>query len=234
MTRWSLYLFHLCQLVPKSESTRPWKILSTVLRKMNFSRENQTKAGYKRVSPPDPRSEGQDSRLFFHFEGRESTLDPPNEEKGRRVESLGREFASSDAAAAEKRNSFCSRQGSGDGAWQWPAQSDSSSVGLGSWSEFSRPSPPKWSHERRAVTNVSQDPSPEPRCVSFFHSRPLPCSEFLKSVNSRPKKIEFLPRLPTQGPWVGRYNAQCLFCSSLFPSWTERELITVSFNFNSR
>ena len=25
--RWSLYLFHLCQLVPKSGSTRPWKIV---------------------------------------------------------------------------------------------------------------------------------------------------------------------------------------------------------------
>ena len=32
---------------------------------------------HQRVSPPDPRSEGRDSRLFFPFEGRESTLDPP-------------------------------------------------------------------------------------------------------------------------------------------------------------
>ena len=43
---------------------------------------------------------------------------------------------------------------------------------------------PEWYHERRAVTHVSQDPSPGPHCVSFFHSRPSPCSEFLKKVYS--------------------------------------------------
>ena len=87
-------------------------------------------------------------------------------------------------------NSFCQlpRQGSGVGAWQRPAQSGSSSAGLGSWSEFSRTSAPEWYHKRCTVTNVSQDPSPEPHCVSFFHSRPSLCSEFLKKVNSRPKK----------------------------------------------
>jgi len=80
------------------------------------------------------------------------------------------------------------RRGSGVGAWQRPAQSGSSSAGLGSWGEFSRPSAPEWYHERRAVAHVSQDPSPLPHCVSFSHSRPSPCSEFLKKVNSRPEK----------------------------------------------
>jgi len=80
------------------------------------------------------------------------------------------------------------RRGSGVGAWQRPAQSGSSSAGLGSWGEFSRPSAPEWYHERRAVAHVSQDPSPLPHCVSFSYSRPSPCSEFLKKVNSRPKK----------------------------------------------
>jgi len=80
------------------------------------------------------------------------------------------------------------RQGSGVGAWQRSAQSGSSSTGFGSWSEFSRPSAPEWYHESLPVTNVSQDPSPEPQCVSFFHSRPSPYSEFLNKVNSRPKE----------------------------------------------
>ena len=80
------------------------------------------------------------------------------------------------------------RRGSGVGAWQRPAQSGSSSVGLGSWGEFSHPSAREWYHERRAVAHVSQDPSPLPHCVSFSHSRPSPCSEFLKKVNSRPEK----------------------------------------------
>jgi len=44
--------------------------------------------------------------------------------------------------------------------------------------ECSRPSAPEWYHERRDVTIVSQDPSPEPHCISFFHSR------LLKKVNS--------------------------------------------------
>jgi hypothetical protein len=80
------------------------------------------------------------------------------------------------------------RRGSGVGAWQQPAQSGSSSAGLGSWGEFSRPSAPEWYHERRTVAHVSQDPSSLPHCVSFSHSRPSPCSEFLKKVNSRPEK----------------------------------------------
>ena len=80
------------------------------------------------------------------------------------------------------------RRGSEVGAWQRPAQSGSSSAGLGSWGEFSRPSAPEWYHERRAVAHVSQDPSSLPHCVSFSHSRPSPCSEFLKKVNSRPEK----------------------------------------------
>jgi len=58
----------------------------------------------------------------------------------------------------------------------------------GSWSAFARTSALEWYHERRAATQVSQDPSPGPHYVSFFHSRPSPCSEFLKKVNSRPKK----------------------------------------------
>ena len=62
--------------------------------------------------------------------------------------------------------------------------SGASSAGL--W--FSRPSDPEWYHERRAVTHVSQDPSPLPHGVSFSHSRPSPCSEFIKKVHSRPKK----------------------------------------------
>ena len=62
--------------------------------------------------------------------------------------------------------------------------SGASSAGL--W--FSRPSDPEWYHERRAVTHVSRDPSPEPHSVSFFHSRFSPCSDFLKKGNSRFKK----------------------------------------------
>jgi len=78
-------------------------------------------------------------------------------------------------------------QGSGVGPWQLPAQSGSSSAGLGSWIGFSRPSAPEWYHERHAVTNVSQDPSPEAHCVSLFHSRPSPCSEFLKQSTPDPR-----------------------------------------------
>ena len=82
------------------------------------------------------------------------------------------------------------RRGSGVGAWQRPAQSGSSSGGLGSWGEFSRSSAPEWYHERCTVTHVSQDPSPGPCCVSWFHSRPSSCSKFLRKVNSRPEFFE--------------------------------------------
>ena len=46
-----------------------------------------------RVTPPDPRPEGRESRLFFDFLGRESTPDAKKGEKGPRVGSSGREFA---------------------------------------------------------------------------------------------------------------------------------------------
>ena len=87
-------------------------------------------------------------------------------------------------------SSFCQlpRRGSGVGVWKRPAQSGSSSAGLGSWGEFSRPSAPEWYHKRRTVTHVSWDPSPLTHCVSFSFSRPSTCSEFLKKVNSRPEK----------------------------------------------
>jgi len=48
----------------------------------------------RRVSPPDPRPEGRESRLFFDFLGRESTPEAKKGEKGPRVGSSGREFAS--------------------------------------------------------------------------------------------------------------------------------------------
>ena len=47
-----------------------------------------------RVSPPDPRPEGRESRLFFDFLGRESTPEANKGEKGPRDGSSGREFAS--------------------------------------------------------------------------------------------------------------------------------------------
>ena len=89
------------------------------------------------------------------------------------------------AAASSGSEKTTPWQGLGVGAKQRPAQSGSSSAGLGSWGEFSRPSTPEWYHERRAVTNVSQDPSPEPHCVSFFHSQPSTCSEFLFFFKSK-------------------------------------------------
>ena len=46
-----------------------------------------------RVSPPDPRPEGRESRLFFHFLGRESTPKAKKGKKGPRVGCLGRELA---------------------------------------------------------------------------------------------------------------------------------------------
>ena len=49
--------------------------------------------GPRRVSPPDPRPEGRESRLFFDFLGRESP-EAKKGEKGPRVGSSGREFAS--------------------------------------------------------------------------------------------------------------------------------------------
>jgi len=48
----------------------------------------------RRVSPPDPRPEGRESRLFFDFLGRESTPEAKKGEKGPTVGSSGREFAS--------------------------------------------------------------------------------------------------------------------------------------------
>ena len=76
-----------------------------------------------------------------------------------------------------------STQGSREGARQRRERRGASAVGLGSWSAFSCPSALIWYHERRAVAHVSQDPSPRPHSVSFLHSRPSPCCEFLKKVN---------------------------------------------------
>jgi len=151
-----------------------------------------------------PCPEGRDSRLFFHFEGRESTLDPPNEEKGRRVKILGLEFGCSWRYEMSNSCSQLSTQGSREGARQRRERRGASTVGLGSWSAFSRPSALIWYHERRAVAHVSQDPSPRPHSVSFLHSRPSPCCEFLKKVNSRPSEIEKQPRVSTLHPRVGR------------------------------
>jgi len=39
----------------------------------------------QRVKPPDPRPEGRESRLFFHFLGREST---PEAKKGKKGKTL--------------------------------------------------------------------------------------------------------------------------------------------------
>jgi len=36
---------------------------------------------------------------------------------------------------------------------------------------------------------------------STHHSRPWPCSKFLKKSQLPTQEIEFLPRLPTRGPW---------------------------------
>ena len=88
-----------------------------------------------------------------------------------------------------------STRGSREGAWQRRERRGASAVGLGSWSAFSCPSALIWYHERHAVARVSQDPSPRPHSVSFLHSRPSPCCEFLKKVTSRPSEIEKQPRV---------------------------------------
>jgi len=61
----------------------------------DFTKSNEKNLiNSQRVSPPDPRPEGRESRLFFDFLGRESTPEAKKGEKGPRVGSLGREFAS--------------------------------------------------------------------------------------------------------------------------------------------
>ena len=105
-------------------------------------------------------------------------------------------------------------QGSREGAQQRRERRGASAVGLGSWSAFSRPSAPIWYHERRAVAIGSQDPSPRPHSVSFLHSRPPPCSEFLKKVNSRlstlgNRKTASSLDPPTEGREVKRTRCSC-------------------------
>ena len=123
-----------------------------------FSRESpKFQTGFHRVSPPDPRPEGRGPRRYFDFSGREST---PEAKREKRVGGSGSRVGSSPTYKLPLANGSLptpeARVGS-CGAWQRPAQSGSSSAGLGSWGEFSRPrlnSHPQWYHERRAVAQV--------------------------------------------------------------------------------
>ena len=110
---------------------------------------------------------------------------------------MGWEFACSWRYEKSNSCSQLSTQGSREGARQRRERRGASAVGLGSWSAFSRPSALIWYHERRSVAHVSQDPSPRPHSISFLHSRPSPCCEFLKKVTSRPSEIEKQPRVST-------------------------------------
>ena len=56
-----------------------------------------------RVSPPDPRPEGRESRLFFHFLG--SRL--PRRKRGKRVRGSGAWFGSSHRIFDPRQNAIC-------------------------------------------------------------------------------------------------------------------------------
>ena len=101
---------------------------------------------------------------------------------------------------------------SGVGAWQRPAQSSSSSVGLDPWVlECVRSHQRSGMVSREACCNSSV-PGPQPwPTLRLLLPLPTLTLQWIPKKSQLPtQEIEKLPRLPTQGPWVGGWNAQWL------------------------